>query len=86
MTQTIDTLHVSLPADLWEQLDHIAKSTARDRDGLVTEAIQNYLDLYRWQTAIISKRLERAESGQATFIPHDEVMAEMEALLNEPRQ
>ena len=86
MTQTINTFPVSLPTNLREELDRVAKNTERSRDELATEAIKNYLDLYYWQAARIKERMELDKNGQTTYIDHEEAMAQVEVILNKQRQ
>jgi predicted transcriptional regulator len=82
MAQT-DSLHIRVPQELREQIDRIAASMDRSRNWVVTEAIEQYLDVQRWQVELIRERLAEAESGNATFIPHEEVMERQEKKLRE---
>jgi predicted transcriptional regulator len=80
MAQT-DSLHIRVPQELREEIDRIAVSLDRSRNWIVTEALEQYLEVQRWQVEHIRERLTLAESGQAVFIPHDDVMREIEELL-----
>jgi predicted transcriptional regulator len=82
MAQT-DSLHIRVPQELREEIDRIAVSLDRSRNWIVTEALEQYLDVQRWQVERIRERLALAESGQAAFIPHEDVMREIEELLAE---
>jgi predicted transcriptional regulator len=82
MAQT-DSLHIRVPQELREEIDRIAASLDRSRNYIVTEALEQYLDVQRWQVELIQERLAEAESGNATFIPHEEVMNRQEKRLRE---
>lgn len=64
------------------QLDQIAANLDRSRNWVINVAINEYIELNAWQVARIRERLKQAESGEAEFIPHEQVMAEVEKLLN----
>jgi predicted transcriptional regulator len=82
MAQT-ESLHVRIPQEIREELDRIATTMDRSRNWVVTEAIEQYLEVQRWQIDLIRERLAEAESGTATFIPHEEVMERHEKRLRE---
>src|SRR5947208_1819749 len=82
MAQT-DSLHIRVPQEMREEIDRIAASLDRSRNYIVTEALEQYLEVQRWQVERIRERLALAESGQAEFIPHEDVIREMEELLAE---
>lgn len=44
----------------------------RDRSYIINQALDNYLELQRWQIEHIQKALAEADRGE--FIPHDDVM------------
>ena len=44
-------------------LDAIAAGIDRDRSYVLNEAISNYLDVHRWQTAHIKEGLRQADAG-----------------------
>src|SRR6266511_823774 len=71
------------PQEMREEIDRIAATLDRSRNYIVTEAIEQYLEIQRWQVERIRERLALAESGQAEFIPHEDVMREIEELLAE---
>ena len=73
LSQT-DSLHLRIPQDMREQLDHIAASIDRSRNWVVTHAIKEYLEVQRWQVEVIRERLKKAESGKGTVIPHNIVI------------
>jgi len=46
------------------RLDAIAATSGRDRSDVLNEAIDAYLDTYRWQVEHIKKGLKQAKSGR----------------------
>lgn len=55
------------------KLDAIAENLDRSRNWIVNQAIDNYLDIYDWQTKQIEEALEIASSEDAVFYTSDEV-------------
>jgi len=53
-----------------QQLDNIAVSMDRDRSYVINQAIDNYLDVYRWQVEHINEGLKQVERGE--FVPESE--------------
>ena len=80
MPQT-ESLHIRIPQGMREELDKLAAISDRSRNKLVAEALEQYLDVQRWQIEVIQQRLAEAQSGNATFIPHEEVMERQEKRL-----
>jgi predicted transcriptional regulator len=56
-----------------QALDDIAEAMDRDRSYLLNEAINNYLELYYWQTKQIEKGIAAAEAGD--FSTDEEIQA-----------
>lgn len=52
-------------------LDTIATALDRDRSYVLNEAINAYLELYRWQNAHIKEGLRQANAGE--FATEDEI-------------
>ena len=44
-----------------EQLDSLASATHRDRSFLITEAIDNYLEVQKWQINHIKAAIKQAD-------------------------
>lgn len=59
--QTKDTLTFRLHAAKRKELDRVADVLDRDRSYVISEAIETYLDLHRWQLAHIQRGLKQAE-------------------------
>ncbi|ETX00760.1 MAG: hypothetical protein ETSY2_38555 [Candidatus Entotheonella gemina] len=83
MASNTGRISISVPPDKQAKLDAIAANADRSRSYIVNEAIDYYLDLYEWQTRRIEERLERAQSGEAEWIPHDEVFDRLEAKIKD---
>lgn len=79
MPRTTENLSVRIAPEMREQLDRIATNMDRSRNWLITEAIQHYLDIYQWQVDLIEERLQKAESNDAVFVAHNDVLDRIEA-------
>ena len=69
-----ETFSVRIPPELRQELDQLATITERSRNKLVAEAVEQYLEVQRWQIETVRQRLAEAESGDVEFIPHEVVM------------
>jgi predicted transcriptional regulator len=78
MPASTENVTVRMPPEVTAKLEQIAESLDRSRNWVINQAIQHYLEVYDWQTARIAERLEAAENG-GVFVPHDEVMQQLEA-------
>lgn len=57
------TLNVRVPLNLYEQLESLAKATARTKSFVTLEALANYLEAQSWQVQDIQSGLAEAERG-----------------------
>jgi RHH-type transcriptional regulator, rel operon repressor / antitoxin RelB len=71
------TMTTRLPRSMKDELESLAKSTGRNRNTLVQEAIRRFIDAERWQIDLIEERIREADAGNFAT---DE---EMEALYAE---
>ena len=62
-----------------EALDEVAATLDRDRSYILNQAVDAYLDVYRWQTAHIERAIKEADAG-GPFIAHEDVSAWMASL------
>ena len=83
MASNTGRMSVSVSPDKQAKLDAIAAGADRSRSYIVNEAIDHYLDLYEWQTRRIQERLDRAQSADTAWIPHDEVFGRLEAKIKD---
>ena len=56
-------LTTRLPASIKSELDDMAKSTGRNRNALVQEALRRFLEVERWQIADIKEAMRAADAG-----------------------
>lgn len=78
---TTTTLTVRVPSELKRQLERLAAETRRTRSGLAGEAIAAYVERELALIEGIHAGLEDVRAGRV--VPHDEVMAEARALIDE---
>ena len=83
MASNTGRMSLSVPSDKQAKLDTIAANAKRSRSYIVNEAIDHYLDLYEWQTRRIEERLQRTQSGDARWTPHDEVFDRLQAKISD---
>jgi predicted transcriptional regulator len=70
-TEHSTILTTRLPASIKSELDDLAKSTGRNRNSLVQEALRRFLEVERWQIADIQKAIRAADAGD--FAPDEEM-------------
>jgi predicted transcriptional regulator len=80
------TMTVRLPTNMLERLESLAKSTDRSKAYLTNRAIEAYLDTQAWQIKAIEEAIIEADSENASFIDHDEVIAKMNDQPVRPRR
>jgi predicted transcriptional regulator len=78
---TTEAFTVRTDSETVHRLDVLASRLDRSRNYLVNQAIKEYLELHGWQVEKIQEGIAAADRGHT--IPHEEVMAEMEALIQE---
>lgn len=78
---TTTPLTVDLPDEVTDRLDRLAERTRRNRSLIAGEAIADYV---RRELAIIDDIEEaRAEVRAGRIVPHDQVMDEIRAIIEE---
>jgi predicted transcriptional regulator len=65
------TINVRLPLNVYQQLESLAKSTARTKSFVTVQALSSYLAAQNWQIADIEAGLEEATQGN--FASDEEV-------------
>lgn len=85
MPQTV-TFTLRLPRPLKEGLEQLSEATDRPQSYLVTQALHEYLEAQQWQVQAIRAAVKKADSPEARFIPHDQVVAHMKRLTGKPRR
>ena len=80
MPQT-NTMTVRLPIESIDRLELLAKTTERSKAYLAAKAIEQYLDTEEWQIQAIQEAVEEADSSDAKFLEHDEVVKRMKKMV-----
>ena len=57
------TMTTSLPRSMKDELESLAKSTGRNRNTLIQEAVRRFIDAERWQIDLIEERIREANAG-----------------------
>lgn len=58
------TINVRVPQSVYQQLEDLAKATARTKSFVTLEALSTYLDTQSWQVQDIEAGLAEAERGE----------------------
>jgi predicted transcriptional regulator len=66
--------------ELVAKVEALAAAMDRSRNWVIEDAIRQYVEAQAWQTEGIKEAMASLDKGEG--IPHEEVMAEMEALLS----
>lgn len=74
---------VRIPPEKQRQLDALAEVLDRSRNWVVSDAIDQYLNVQAWQIAQIRHGIEEADRGE--LIPHEEVSTEARAKIRQAR-
>ena len=70
---------IRLSEELAGRLDQLAVALDRPRSWVIEQAIARYVEEEAWQISAITEALGVYQRGEATLLPHDEVMARLEA-------
>lgn len=76
MPQT-NRLTIRLPLESMNRLDLLAQETASSSADIAAKAILQYLDVQEWQIREILDAVKEADSPNARFLEHDEVVTRM---------
>ena len=74
---------VRIPPEKQRQLDALAQVLDRSRNWVVSDAIDQYLDVQAWQIEQIRHGVEEADRGE--LVPHEEVSTEARAKVRKAR-
>ena len=74
---------IRIPPEKQRQLDALAQVLDRSRNWVVSDAINQYLDVQAWQIEQIRHGVEEADRGE--LVPHDEVSTEVRAKIRQAR-
>jgi RHH-type transcriptional regulator, rel operon repressor / antitoxin RelB len=67
------TINVRVPITVFDQLEELAKATARTKSFVTVEALSSYLEAQSWQIREVTVALEEADRGE--FATEEEVNA-----------
>lgn len=70
---TAKTINVRLPEALYNQIEELAKATARTKSFLTIDALTNYVQRESWQIRDIHEGVAEADAGE--FATEDHVKA-----------
>lgn len=79
MAQTA-TFTLRIPKPLKKRLEDLAEATDRPQAYLVMEALSGYIETQHWQVKAIQEAVKKADSPEAKFVPHEQVVARMKRL------
>ena len=85
MPQT-STMTVRIPAKVKERLEALAKATDRSKAYLASRAIEEYLEIQEWQVKAIEKAVHEADSPDAQFVDHEEVLTRVKRVISKNRR
>ena len=61
---TARTINVRLPEALYNQIEELAKATARSKSFLTIDALTNYVQSESWQISDIQKGIKEADADE----------------------
>jgi RHH-type rel operon transcriptional repressor/antitoxin RelB len=67
------TINVRLPEALYNQIEALAKATARTKSFLAIDALTHYVQSESWQIRDVQEGIKEAEAGE--FATDDQVKA-----------
>lgn len=74
-------LTVRVKSSTKARLDVLARATKRSKSFVIEEALEQYLDVNEWQIKGIEDSLAEADSPNAEWVNHEDVLAKLEAKL-----
>jgi predicted transcriptional regulator len=63
-SMTARTINVRLPEALYNQIEELAKATARSKSFLTIDALTNYVQSESWQISDIQKGIKEADADE----------------------
>lgn len=61
---TVRTINVRVPEALYNQIEELAKATARTKSFLAIDALTNYVQSESWQVRDIHEGIKEADAGE----------------------
>lgn len=75
------TITIRTDPEIAKQITALAEAMERSRNWVIEDALKQYLEAQAWQIEGIRDAMTALDKGEG--IAHDEVMAEMDALIEE---
>jgi len=75
------SITIRTESEIVEKLSALAKSMDRSRNWVIEEALKQYIEQQRWYAEGIRQAQASLERGEG--IAHEDLMAEMDALIEE---
>lgn len=63
-------ISIRVNAETLARIDELATKLDRSRNWVVSDMLQRSVDAYEQQVALLEQRLQEAESGTASLVPH----------------
>jgi RHH-type transcriptional regulator, rel operon repressor / antitoxin RelB len=73
--QKAASITVRVKPDTRKRLDEIARATRRTKSFVIEEALEQYLDVNEWQIKGIQEALAEADTPDAEWVDHEDVIA-----------
>jgi len=67
------TVNIPISAEARRKVEQLARLQNRSQKEIITEAIQNYLEVNDWQIQETERALERADSSEARWDDHQDI-------------
>lgn len=80
------TMTIRLPVETLNRLAELARSTERSKSYLATKAIEEFVTAHEWQIHAIEEAVREADSPDAFFHDHSEVVARMKKKIGAARK
>lgn len=75
------TITIRTDSEVAEKITALAQAMDRSRNWVIEEALRQYIENQVWQIEGIKQAMVSLDRGEE--IPHEEVMTEMDALIDE---
>ncbi len=80
------TMTIRLPIETLNKLSDLARSTDRSKSYLATKAIEEFVTTQEWQIKAIEEAVREADSPNAVFHDHADVVARMKKKISAARK
>ncbi len=77
--QKAASITVRIKPSTRERLDALARTTRRSKSFVIEDALERYLEINEWQITGIQVAVAEADSPDAEWVDHEEVLTRIEA-------